>query len=389
MPEPPRTTFARRIQGLVQSEIRRMSRECAAVGGINLGQGICDQPVEDRIKAAAIEAIRADRNTYSPFEGIAELRRKIAAKMRRYNRIDCDPECEVLVTVGSTGGFVLAALALIDPGDEAILFTPFYGYHRNILALCGATLRFVATRPPDWSIDDAEMRAAFTDRTRMVVINTPANPSGKVFTRDELLRIGDLCLRHGAYAVTDEIYEYILYRGAEHVSMGSLAPMQDRTITLSGLSKTYSMTGWRLGYAVCRAEMAARLGVLNDLLYICAPTPLQHGAAAAFDLPDGYYRALRAGYARKLEMMASACADVGMKPLLPQGAYYLLADLGAFPAADGEEAADLMTRKARVAAVPGSSFHADDGGRRRIRFCFAKTDADLAEACGRLREAFA
>ncbi|MGD8375806.1 MAG: pyridoxal phosphate-dependent aminotransferase [Acidobacteriota bacterium] len=386
MTSPP---FARRIRGLVQSDIRRMSRECAAVDGINLGQGICDQPVEEVIKRATIEAIEADRSTYSPFEGIPELRRKIAGKMLAYNGIDCDPETEVLVNVGSTGSFVIACLALLEPGDEVVLFTPFYGYHRNILALCEARIRFVETRPPDWSLDDEELAAAFSDRTKLVIVNTPANPSGKVFRRGELERIAEMCVRHDAYAVTDEIYEYILYGDARHVSLGSLSGMRDRTITISGLSKTYSMTGWRLGYAVCNAVLAERLGVLNDLLYICAPTPLQHGVVPAFDLPEEYYRDMKADYARKLERLAAACRDIGMEPLMPQGAYYLLADLGRFPADDGQEAARLLIQRARVAAVPGASFYPDaEAGRRRIRFCFAKTDEDLQEACNRMRDAF-
>jgi aminotransferase len=367
-----------------------MSRECARVAGINLGQGICDQPVELPIKEATAKAIHADRSTYSPFEGIEELRRRIAEKMLAHNGIRCDPETEVLVTVGSTGAFVVAAMSLIDPGDEVILFTPFYGYHRNILDLCGARLRFVETRPPDWHLDPAEVRAAFSSRTRAVVINTPSNPSGKVFRRDELELLAELCERHDAYAITDEIYEYLVYGEARHLSPASVAGLADRAVTISGFSKTYSMTGWRLGYAVCRREIAASLGIVNDLLYICAPTPLQHGVLAAFDLPPEYYDDLRRTYAVKLETMVAACRAIGMRPHLPQGAYYLLADLGDFPAADGQEAAALLLGKARVAVVPGSSFHADpEGGRRQVRFCFAKQEEDLDEACRRLVEAFA
>jgi len=381
--------FAARIGGLVQSDIRRMSRECAAVDGINLGQGICDQPVEERIKTAAQEAVGADRSIYSPFEGIPELRQRIADKMLSYNGIRCDPTSEVLVNSGSTGAFVVACLSLLDPGDEVILFTPFYGYHLNFLRMCDVRIRFVETRPPTWEIDEAGLEAAFNDRTRAVVINTPANPGGKVFTREELGRIAELCARHDVIAITDEIYEYILYGDARHVSIGSLPGMEDRTITISGFSKTYSMTGWRLGYTVCQREMAAKLGVVSDLLYICAPTPLQYGVVAAFDLPSTYYDRLRHDYARKLESMAAACRDVGMKPLLPQGAYYLLADLGAFPARDDREAAKLLIEQARVAVVPGSSFYPEpEAGARQVRFCYAKVDDDLEEACRRMREAF-
>lgn len=367
-----------------------MSRECAEHDGINLGQGICDQPVEEVIKAATAEAVHQDRSTYSPFEGIDSLRRRIASKMQAYNGISCDPENEILVTVGATGAFVIACLALIEPGDEVILFSPFYGYHRHILELCGARLRYVDTVPPDWHFDAGQLQSLFSERTRAVIVNTPANPSGKVFTDEENREIARLCTRHNTIAITDEIYEYIVYRDAAHRSIGALEGMEDRTITISGFSKTYSMTGWRLGYLVCNRALAERLGVINDLLYICAPTPLQHGVLAAFDLPQEYYQEMQRSYDRKLEMMTSACDAIGMQPFVPQGAYYLLADLGKLPFEDDIAAASGLLERARVACVPGSSFYPEpEAGRRQVRFCFAKQEADLAEACRRLREAFA
>ena len=377
--------FARRIRGLVQSDIRRMSRECERAGGINLGQGICDQPVPDSIKEAAHSAIDADRSIYSKFEGIDPLRSCIARKMQDYNGIRCDPEREVVVTVGSTGGFVAACLATLDPGDEVILFSPFYGYHRNILALCGATLKFVTLHPPDWRFDEAHLRQAFSDKTRAIVINTPSNPCGKVFTRTELELIAQLCTRHDALALTDEIYEYILYGDHRHVSIGALPGMEERTITLSGFSKTYNMTGWRLGYAVGVGPLMEKIGLLNDLLYICAPTPLQHAVVRAFDLPASYYERLRADYARKLEMTTRACEAADLTPLPPQGAYYLLADVSRLGLSDDREAAGFLLTRAGVAAVPGTSFYADPGdGKQQVRLCFAKQDADLEEACRRL-----
>ncbi|HKY31261.1 MAG TPA: pyridoxal phosphate-dependent aminotransferase [Candidatus Polarisedimenticolia bacterium] len=379
-------SFARRIEGLIQSDIRRMTRECEKAGGINLGQGICDQPTPDPIKTAAMEAIGADRNIYSKFEGIDPLREAIARKMAACNGIACDPASEVVVTVGSTGGFAVAALALLEAGDEAILFSPYYSYHANILSLCGARLRFVPLRPPGWEIDERELEAAFTPATRAIVINTPSNPSGKVFTREELERIARLCRDRGVVAVTDEIYECILYDGRRHVSLGSLPGMEDLTITLSGFSKTYSMTGWRLGYAVAERRLASRLGLLNDLLYICAPTPLQHAVIAALRLPDSYYDDLRRAYARKRSALAEACSAAGLEPILPQGAYYMLADISTMKAAGDKEAADRLLAEAGVSSVPGSSFYADPSqGRTQLRFCFAKKDADLDEACRRLR----
>ena len=377
--------FARRIKDVVQSDIRRMTRECEKVRGINLGQGICDQPTPDTIKEASIAAIRQDRNVYSKFEGVDELRRAIAAKMRDYNGIRCDPDTDVIVTVGSTGGFAIAAMALLEEGDEAIVFSPFYSYHVNLLRLCGASLRFVSMRPPAWEFDAAELERAFGPRTRLVVINTPSNPSGKVFTREELAAIGGLCARWGAVALTDEIYEYILYDGRTHVSLGSIPGMEDRTVTLSGFSKTYSMTGWRLGYAVAPPAIAARLGVLNDLLYICAPTPLQCGVTEAFRLPASYYEELKSSYGEKLEILSDACNAAGLAPVRPQGSYYLLADITRLGRSSDQEAAAFLLSKTGVTSVPGSSFYADPAdGRSHVRFCFAKTRQDLVEAGRRL-----
>ena len=379
-------SFAERIRGLVQSDIRRMTRECERLGGINLGQGICDQPVPDLLKESAIAAVRGDLSIYSKFEGIDALRQRIAEKMAEYNGIRCHPDREVVVTVGSTGGFVAACLALVDAGEEVIVFSPFYGYHVNILRLCQAALKFVTIHPPDWRFDPKELERAFSDRTRAVIINTPSNPCGKVFSREELDFIASLCQRHDALAITDEIYEYILYDGHRHVSIGSLPGMEDRTVTLSGFSKTYNMTGWRLGYAVGAAALMEKIGLLNDLLYICAPTPLQHAVVTAFDLTPSYYERLRAEYARKLAVTCEACEEIGMRPFRPQGAYYLLVDVSGLGLSSDLDAANFLLTRAGVASVPGSSFHASPlDGKQQVRLCFAKQDAHLEEACRRLR----
>jgi len=377
--------FARRTEGIVQSDIRRMTRECERVSGINLGQGVCDQPTDEIIKSAAIQAIENDRSTYSKFEGIDLLRRRIAAKEADYNRVTCDPDTQVVVTVGSTGGFAVACLALLEPDDEVVVFSPFYSYHVNILKMCGAKAVFVPLAAPTWEYSKDTLKAAFTPRTRMVIVNTPCNPCGKVFSVTELSEIGDLCRSHGAIALTDEIYEYILFDDREHVSLASLPGMAEHTITLSGFSKTYSMTGWRLGYAIAPPDVAARMGVLNDLLYICAPTPLQHGVAAAFDLPSSYFDEMRSAYARKREMLVGACRTAGLKPYVPQGAYYFLADVSAHGFRDDREAAAALLARAGVATVPGSSFYADpEQGRQQVRLCFAKQMPELEEACRRL-----
>jgi aminotransferase len=378
--------FASRIDGLQQSDIRRMSVECTRVGGINLGQGICDQPIEPIIKDATIQAIRDDRSIYTRLDGIDELRKRIAKKMRDYNGIDCDPDGEVVVNVGSTGSFVTACMALVEPGDEVILFSPFYGYHLNILKVCGAVLKFVTLQPPDWSYDPAALERAFTPKTKLILVNTPANPTGKVFTRAELEGIADLCRRHDALCVTDEIYEYILYDQHRHISPATLPGMAERTVTISGFSKTYAMTGWRIGYSVARRDIAARMGVLSDLINICAPSPLQYGVVAAFDLPPSYYTKMSADYRTKRDMTVEACREAGFVPYVPQGSYYFLMDFGALGFADDQEAARVMLERAGVAVIPGASFYADPkDGRHQVRLCYAKKMPDLEEACRRIR----
>jgi aminotransferase len=377
---------AQRIRGIEQSDIRRMSRVCMDLGGVNLGQGICDQPVPDAVKAAAKAAIDADHSIYSKYEGIDPLRAAIARKMAAYNGLPCDPDTEVLVTAGSTGGFVAAALSFVEEGDEVILFSPFYGYHLNVLKMARPVLRSVTLRGEEWAFDRDELARTFNERTKAVVVNTPCNPCGKVYTREELAFIAGLCVEHDCLAITDEIYECILYDGREHVSIATLPGMRERTITLSGFSKTYNMTGWRLGYAVAAPELTARMGVVNDLLYICAPTPLQHGVLAALELPPSYYATLAADYARKRARTMEACDAVGLTSLPPQGSYYLMVDVRAAGFADDRTAADELMRRCGVATVPGSSFYVDPAdGATQLRICFAKQDHDLDRACEGIR----
>jgi len=360
-----------------------MSRECEIAGGVNLGQGICDLPIEEGIKRGVARAIESGHSQYSKFEGIDPLRAGIAGKAASYNGISCNPDTQVVVTVGSTGGFALACLALLDPGDEAIVFTPYYAYHVNMIRLCGATPVFVPLLPPEWDFDDAALQAAFTPRTRMVVVNTPCNPCGKVFASGELQRIGSLCSEAGAVAVTDEIYEYILFDGRRHVSLASLPGMAEHTVTLSGFSKTYSMTGWRLGYALGPEAVIERMGLLNDLIYVCAPTPLQHGVLEALALPPGYYEELRTTYAAKRDMLVDACRRARIEPWIPRGAYYFLADVSALGCPDDGAAAAKLLREAGVATVPGGAFFPDPAqGRRLVRFCFAK-ELSALEMAGR------
>src|SRR5437763_3212059 len=374
-----------RVRGLVQPDIRRMSRECERAGGINLGQGICDLPTIPELVEGACDAIAGHKATYSKFEGIDLLRERIARKMAHYNGVVCDPATEVVVTVGSSGGFAGAALATLNAGDEIILFEPYYGYHLNMLTVLGFKPKFVPLHAPDWTIDFDALRAAFTPRTKAIVVCTPSNPSGKMFTRDELLRIGALCREHGAWIITDEIYEYIVCDGREHVSMASLPECRDITVTISGFSKTFSITGWRVGYVVADARVAGPVGLMNDLFSICAPTPLQWGVARALEVGDDYYRDMAADYQKKRDLLAGALTDAGFRPSVPQGSYYMLA---AIPdeLSDSAEAARALLEEARVASVPGTAVFASETGKRMLRFCYAKDFASLEEACKRIRE---
>jgi aminotransferase len=373
-----------RLRGLVQSDIRRMSRECERVDGINLGQGICDLPTIPELIEGACDAITASKATYSKFEGIDILRERIARKMAHYNKIPADPAKEVVVTVGSSGGFMAAAMATLNPGDEVILFEPYYGYHLNTLRVLGFATKFVPLREPDWSIDFDQLRAAFTPRTKAVVLCTPSNPSGKMFTRQELETIGAMCREHGAWIFTDEIYEYIVHDGRKHVSMASIPEFRDITITVSGFSKTFSITGWRIGYVVADARVAGPIGLMNDLFAICAPTPLQWGVARALEIGDDYYINLAADYTKKRDMLVAALTEAGFTCYPPQGAYYMLTEIPE-GISDSAECARLLLEQVQVAAVPGTAFFESERGKRMLRWCFAKDFDSLAAACERVR----
>ena len=373
-----------RLRGLVQSDIRRMSRECERVGGINLGQGICDLPTIPELVEGACDAIVANKATYSKFEGIDLLRERIARKVEHYNGFTADPAKEIVVTVGSSGGFLAAAMATLNAGDEVILFEPYYGYHLNTLTVLGFVPKFVPLQAPDWSIDFNALRAAFTSRTKAIVVCTPSNPSGKMFTREELEKIGALCREFGAWVFTDEIYEYIVYDGRQHVSIASIPSCRDLTITISGFSKTFSITGWRIGYAIADARVAGPIGLMNDLFAICAPTPLQWGVARALEVPDQYYRNLAADYQKKRDILADALSEAGFRPSIPEGSYYMLAEIPS-EFRDDRAAAQALLEDARVASVPGSAFFVSEAGKKMLRFCFAKDFDSLEEACRRIR----
>ena len=387
--------FADRADSLEQSNIRSVTRRVEEVGGINLGQGVCDLPTPQPIKARAHQAIQDDESIYSHYAGIAPLRRAILEKERAYNEVPATSPDEVVVGVGSTGVFVSAAFTLLEEGDEVILFEPFYGYHRNILELTGATIKYVPLGGPESSFDRAAMEDVVTADTKAVVVNTPANPSGKVWTRDELSSLVSLLHAHDLVAITDEIYEYMLYDGAEHLSLASLPDAYGRTITISGLSKAYNVTGWRLGYGVAPAPIAEKMGLMNDLLYICASRPLQHAALAAFeDLDAAYIEDLQADYDTRRTLMCEALEDIGFDVPWPEGAYYVLARFDGLAEvhdgfSDDRAACETLIEEAKIGSVTGRSFYEHPAdGRNQLRFCFAKEIPVLKQACEQLRDAF-
>lgn len=370
----------------MQAEIRAMSLECEKVGGINLAQGVCDTPVPLPVLKGAQQAMYAGVNSYTRFDGVAELRQAIAKKLADYNGIVADPENSITVSAGSTGAFYCACLALLNPGDEVILFEPYYGYHVNTLLAADAVPVYVTMHPPDWGFTADDLQRAITPRTRAILVNTPANPSGKVFTRAEIECIADLAVRHDLFVFTDEIYEYFVYDGRRHFSPGALAEIADRTITISGFSKTYSITGWRIGYSAAQPQWAQMIGYINDLVYVCAPAPLQMGAAAGLkELDAAFYRDLAALYQHKRDQICGVLQRAGLSPCVPQGSYYVLADVSRLPGSSSKEKAMYLLAASGVACVPGDSFFHAEHGRNLVRFCFAKETAELDEACNRLQ----
>jgi aminotransferase len=377
--------LADRVLDARQTALRRLSARCQEIGGINLSQGVCDLPAPEAVRQAARQAITDNKAMYTHLAGIHPLREAIARKMRAFNGIECDPATEIAVSVGSAGAFAAVAMSVLNPGDEVVTFSPFYTYYTDLLRLFGASVRFVHTHAPDWRYDSRQLAEAFSPRTRMVLINTPANPTGKVFQREELSEIARLARQHNTWIVTDEIYEYITY-DVPHTSIAALPEAAGRTITLSGPSKTYAVTGWRVGYAVGPAEVIEKVLVVGDLLFICAPAPLQHGVLAGMNLPDAYYADMRADYRAKRDLLADTLRAIGFEPFVPQGAFYMMADFGAGRYPDALTAAERILEEVGVAAVPGSPFFAEPAeGATQLRFCFAKSMSDLEEACRRLR----
>lgn len=376
---------ARRTHGFTESVIRGMTRLAAQYGAINLAQGFPNFPAPEVLKEAAAEAIRADINQYAITWGSKRLRDALARKYAEWYGMEVDPETEITVTCGSTEAMAAALLAIVDPGDEVVVFEPFYENYGPDAVLCGAQPVYVPM-PVAEELDLERLAAACSPRTRAIIVNTPNNPTGKVLSRRELEGIAELCQRFDCYAVTDEIYEHIYYEG-EHIPIATLPGMRERTITISGASKTFSVTGWRVGWIVAPREVTAAIRKVHDFLTVGAPAPLQEGVAAGWEqLGPDYYRNLTLEYRERRDVLYQGLVACGFRCLPPQGAYYIMADFSAISDLPDDEFACWLTREIGVAPVPGSSFYSrPEMGRRQVRFAFCKTTELLREACGRLR----
>jgi aspartate/methionine/tyrosine aminotransferase len=380
-----RTLVSHRSALFTESVIREMTRLCQQHGGVNLAQGFPDFAAPEAIKEEAARAVRADINQYAITWGAKRLRDALVQKTERFTGLRYDPETEVTVCCGSTECMIATLLALVNPGEEVIIFEPYYENYGPDAILCGAVPRFVRLREPGWSYDPAELERAFSDRTKAIVINTPNNPTGKVFTRAELEHIAALCRKWDVVAVTDEIYEHILYDGAEHVTLAAIEGMRERTVTISGVSKTYSVTGWRVGYCLAAPALSAAIRKVHDFLTVGAPAPLQEAAAVALALPDDYFRTLAEGYRARRDFLLPALEAAGFRTFQPRGAYYVMTDISGFGAPDDVSFARMLVAEGGVAAVPGSSFYSDPAaGRQRLRFHFARRRETLEAAVGRL-----
>jgi aminotransferase len=362
-----------------------MTRLAQKHDAINLAQGFPDFPANPQVKEAAIAAIRKDVNQYAITWGAKKLRDAIGARYRFAYGMEVDPEREVTVTCGSTEAMIATLLALVDPGDEVVVFEPFYENYGPDTILSGAVPRYVSLREPDWSLDPDELEAAFNSKTRAIIINTPNNPTGKVFSRDELTQIAGLCQQWGVIAVTDEIYEYILYDGSEHVPLASLDGMAERTVTINSVSKTYSVTGWRVGWALAPAELTSAIRKVHDFLTVGAAAPLQEAAAEALGLPDAYYETLARDYLARRDALLPSLRTAGFRCFVPRGAYYVMTDVSSFGFPDDVAFARHLVETVGVAAVPGSSFYRrSEGGRQKLRFAFCKKIETLDAAAERL-----
>lgn len=369
--------LSRITETFTESVIREMTRICDAAGGYNLSQGFPDFESPQEIKEAAIAAINDGWNQYPVTYGEPELREAISKKAAKYNGITCNPETDITVTCGATESMIATLKAIINPGDEIIVFEPYYENYGPDGILSGATPRYVTLYPPDWSYSAEELAQAFNEKTKAIIINTPNNPTGKVFSRKELEEIASLCIKWDTYAVTDEIYEHILYDGMQHISLATIPGMENRTITINSISKTYSVTGWRVGWAIAEKSITQRIRKVHDFLTVGAPTPFQHAAAVALTFPDEYYVKLQAHYKEARKFLFDVLQKAGFQCSLPKGAYYIIADMkelmGKLGASDDFSFSSKLIERTGVATVPGTSFYSNSNkGKTQVRFCFCK-----------------
>ena len=376
---------SQRATQFTESVIREMTRLNELHGGVNLSQGFPDFPAPQAVKDAASQAIHDDINQYAVTWGARRLREAIAREFTRRYHLPIVADEQVTVCCGSTEAMMSTMMAIIDPGDEVIIFEPFYENYGPDAILSGATPRYVTLREPDWTFDPDELAAAFSNRTKAIILNTPNNPTGKVFAREELDAIAVLCRKWDAIAISDEIYEHIIYDGVEHTPIATMDGMADRTVTINGLSKTYSVTGWRVGWTIAPPALTGAIRKVHDFLTVGAPAPLQEAGAVALASPDQYYRTLAADYQRRRDVLLDILERHHFTVYKPSGAYYIMTDIGVFGFANDVEFARFLVKDIGVAAVPGSSFYKNPAsGRTKLRFCFCKKDETLDDADRRL-----
>ena len=376
---------SKKAERFTESVIREMTRLSQEHGGVNLSQGFPDFPAPASVKEAACDAIRADINQYAVTWGAKPLRDAVAREFSRRYGVPVDADAHVTVCCGSTEAMITTLLATVDPGDEVIVFEPFYENYGPDAILSGAVPRYVTLHEPNWTFDPDDLAAAFNDKTRAIIINSPNNPTGKVFSPDELAAIGRLCQQWDVLAITDEIYEHIIFDGLRHVPMAAIDGMTDRTVTINSMSKTFSVTGWRVGWAIAPAQVTSAIRKVHDFLTVGAAAPLQAAGAAALSLPDAYYQELATQYQRRRDLLLGILECHHFTCFKPSGAYYIMTDVSRFESADDEEFARYLVKEVGVAAVPGSSFYRHaELGRTKLRFCFCKQDATLEEADRRL-----
>ncbi|MFL6452049.1 MAG: pyridoxal phosphate-dependent aminotransferase [Bryobacteraceae bacterium] len=376
-----------RITGFKESVIREMTRLAHQHGAVNLAQGFPDFSAPETVKLAAQGAIAADINQYSITWGLKPFRQAISDYYRRFYGLHFDPEREITVCCGATEGMMATVLALLNPGDEVVVFEPFYENYWPDSLLSGAVCRFVRLHPPHWTFDPQELRRAFNERTRALILNTPNNPTGRVFSRSELKALAALCQEFDCLLITDEIYEHIIFDGETHVPAVGLPEMRERCVVVNSLSKTFSVTGWRVGWVIAPPELTNSIRKVHDFMTVGAATPLQQAGITALQLPDEYYSDLAAKYQAKRDSIVSILQQVGLRPFMPKGAYYVMCEMGDLPFKNDFELAKYMVEEVGVAAVPGSSFFSSESGNSRlIRFCFAKRPETLALAAERLEK---